>query len=157
MVSYTITYYDLVNGQYFTPPAIWSNADAWPQPDNMTFAEYFMTRYGRRQIATETIPGFLPLMERVTAEILTFLPTLKKVFTEYIDDAESEEFVREFKAAPTGAELETVYTTGGETNKTTKRGADSGNTERAEHILLNGKSIFQIVADKYDECFLQIW
>lgn len=155
-MAYTITYYDLVDGGYFTPPTAWASAD-WPAPAGITFEAYFMARFGSRQIASETIPGFVALMEQVTAEVLTFLPTLKKVNDEFIADAETRETVWKDKLAPGGGNFETAYNDGGHTVTETVSGGASGDIERAWRIMLDGKPVFQIVADKYEACFLSIW
>lgn len=155
-VSYTISYYDLVNDGYFTPPTVWASPD-WPAPEGLTFEAYFMARFGSRQIASETIPGFTDLMAQVTAEVQTFLPTLEKINREFIDDSEERTTEWVDKHAPGGATFDASYNDGGHKVVETNKGAASGDINRAWRIMLEGKPVFQIVADKYEACFLSIW
>lgn len=158
----TIKYGDAIDAGYITPadlPAAWANFPAVVSAGISTpFADAFYKTYQNRQIAGETIPAFLAMLDAVTLETSALLPDglYEKVLENAVTVEQDEERTRKYYPAPNG-NFDTQYVTGGETETIKRKREYESELEKAEHLMREGLPVMVWVLKRYENCFLGVF
>ena len=160
---YTAHYGQLIDDGIITAadlPPEWDNFPAVTLPDGSikTFMSCFYDIYNGREIAADTVAEFLRFLKKRTVYVLENLPAgiYGHVLAEMAADAEIEKRTVDGYAAPNGAVLPD-YSTGRSVEQIEKAGAASGDVDRAERIMRDGKPLAVWIAERYENCFMGVF